>query len=77
MRTGGEFTGVICLSFAYHMYGENVGTLGAVYYYQPDRNLSPYVLWEKSGNQGNAWYNMDLTISVEGRDQVITDTHYV
>ncbi len=68
VRTGGEFTGTICLSFAYHMFGDNVGSLEAVFYYEGGAR-GP-VLWEKSGNQGNSWYNMDLTVTVKGRDQV-------
>ena len=76
VRTAGDFTGTICLSFAYHMYGNNVGSLAAVYVYvHVGGAIRGPVLWEKSGNQGNIWYNMDLTVAMKGRDQV-TDKQY-
>ncbi len=58
------------------MYGNNVGSLAAVFYYEGSlSHVRGPVLWEKSGNQGNAWYNMDLTVNMTGRDQV-TDKQY-
>lgn len=42
------------VTFDYHMYGSSMGTLELIAYEFGNLN-SPIVLWQMSGNQGNAW----------------------
>ncbi|XP_046856288.1 uncharacterized protein LOC124449412 [Xenia sp. Carnegie-2017] len=47
-----------CLTFYYHMYGNNIGSLN-VY-----RKIygNKYKFWSKSGNQGNSWFKAQVNV---------------
>lgn len=49
------------LSFAYHMYGNNMGTLTIEA--STDIGKTWSTLWSLSGNQGNTWYNQTVSLS--------------
>ena len=56
------YTHDYCMSFWYHMYGINVGTLIITTVGSP-------VLFSKSGNQGDQWFNERISVySVYGFD---------
>jgi len=40
-----------CLNFAYHMYGEDMGTLSVMY----NSGIRRQTIWRRSGNIGNKW----------------------
>ncbi|CAC5403043.1 unnamed protein product [Mytilus coruscus] len=48
-----------CLTFWYHMYGEQINTL-KVFQLNDERTIE---LWNKSANQGNKWYFQSLSLS--------------
>ncbi|CAC5393954.1 unnamed protein product [Mytilus coruscus] len=48
-----------CLTFWYHMYGEQINTL-KVFQQSIKHNIT---LWEKSGNQGNKWFFQSLSLT--------------
>ncbi|XP_055997984.1 MAM and LDL-receptor class A domain-containing protein 1-like [Ostrea edulis] len=49
--TGDPF---MCLSFAYHMYGSNIGSLEVVY--------NNTAVFNESGNKGNQWNQVEVTL---------------
>jgi hypothetical protein len=49
----------VCVSFCYHMFGEQVGSLEL----HVLENGSEQVLWSRSGNQGNTWYHAQLPVT--------------
>ncbi|XP_069135769.1 MAM and LDL-receptor class A domain-containing protein 1-like [Argopecten irradians] len=49
----------LCLTFAYHMYGNGIGTLNV---FVKDETGANIVSWSKSGNQGNLWYGEVIEI---------------
>lgn len=60
-----HFSGNIpfCLTFDYHMYGANMGTLRVDY----SNNNQPYAgEWSRAGNQGNQWNSASVNIPVGG-----------
>ena len=65
---GPKMQGVKCLSFYYHMYGSSMGCI-TVYV----RNVSTgdeRVLWLKSGDRGNSWWEGFVTVRQQGKYQV-------
>lgn len=60
-----QFSGDMCLSFYYHMYGLNMGVLNV--------RVNGKVLISRSGDEGNKWIKTMKTISgVTGKKEVIT-----
>ena len=55
------FTGGVpwCLEFYYHMYGNDIGSLSV---YVREDNGQEALVWERSGNQGNAWHRASVHI---------------
>lgn len=49
------------MSFNYHMWGVNIGTLRLQY--STDGGATWSTMWEKSGNQGNAWHKVYLSLN--------------
>jgi hypothetical protein len=48
-----------CVTFWYHMYGSNIGTLNV---YRRERNQLGAVVWSMSSNQGNVWHVAQISI---------------
>ncbi|XP_077978860.1 MAM and LDL-receptor class A domain-containing protein 1-like [Glandiceps talaboti] len=57
-----------CLEFWYHMYGSNVGTLNI---YTKSGNQYGAVLWSIQGDQGDTWWDAQVTISSISSYQVV------
>ena len=57
----------VCVSFHYHMYGMNMGSLKL--YKMTDKG-SLELLWNKEGQQGNEWFREELTINSAKKYQV-------
>ena len=53
-----------CLSFFYHMYGQDVNTLNVLIRSDISTD-NPVKIWSKSGNQGNVWLNGRVNIDKE------------
>ena len=49
-----------CLSFWYHMYGSDIGTLNVLLYTNGSRSAP---IWSLSGNQGGYWRPSRVTIT--------------
>ena len=60
-----------CLFFAYHMSGTAVGSL-SVYKQELGRGLLPALLWNKNGNQGDGWREVEIDIKGSSQYKVIT-----
>ena len=58
------FSGNMCLSFYYHMYGSTMGTLN-VY-------VNGVKVFSASGNKGNNWRKAELTVTSSGMYEVRT-----
>ncbi len=65
-----QYNGPICISFAYHMFGVNMGRL--------EVRVGTRNVWQMSGNQGNTWREAQVAttlLSGEGvriqRDEVL------
>lgn len=63
-------TGQACISFWFHMYGNNIGTLN-VYTAQGGSNGSP--VWSRQRNQGNRWNLAQISINPSSPYTVIFD----
>lgn len=63
-------TGPACISFWYHMYGTNIGTLN-VYTAQGGNNGSP--VWGRQRNQGNRWNLAQISINPSSPYTVILE----
>ena len=50
------------MTFYYHMYGASIGTLSV--------RVNQTVLWQLSGEQGNAWYKATVPLHFTGVSQV-------
>ena len=51
------------LSFAYHMFGPNIGSLRVHQRrYDKDGRKVPSTLWTQRGDQGNKWHTASVTI---------------
>ena len=58
-----KFSGNMCLSFYYHMYGLGIGSLKV--------SINGQEVFSRSGNKGNAWLKASVTISsIVGSHQV-------
>lgn len=57
------------LSFNYHMYGTNIGTLRLQY--SIDGGATWATMWEKSGNQGNIWQKVYLSLNRFADDAIV------
>ena len=58
-----KFTGNMCLSFYYHMYGSDIGSLNV--------SINSKQVFSRSGNKGNQWFKASVTISsIVGSHQV-------
>ena len=53
-----------CLSFWYHMYGTNIGTLNV---YTMSFNRLSSAAWSLSGNQGNQWKRAQVTLQSQNQ----------
>ena len=60
-RYTGLMTGGSCLSFWYHMYGSQIGSLN-VYVKNSTASALDIAKWNVSGQQGNVWKNASITI---------------
>ena len=60
-RYTGLMTGGSCLSFWYHMYGSQIGSLN-VYVKNSSATALGIAKWNISGQQGNVWKNASITI---------------
>ena len=62
--------GHYCLSFYYHMYGSNMGTLklNAVFF-SHHTQYSTHTLKTWSGNQGNAWHGINMNLNIQTNAQ--------
>ena len=56
-----------CLTFWYHMYGPNIGTLNL---YTSSFNNLGKPIWTMSGNQGNKWLKAQLSVQKQTQFQV-------
>ena len=56
-----------CLTFYYHMYGSDMGTLKVL--------LNDKVIWQLDGNQGNQWHIATVPILHPGKKKVNTITN--
>mgnify|MGYP001800558538 CR=1 FL=1 len=55
-----------CLTFYYHMYGSDMGTLKV--------SLNGRLVWQLTGNQGNQWHIATVPIFLPGLKKVINLT---
>lgn len=62
------FKGRQCVTFWYHMYGSNIGTLN-VYAKRGNRLGAPQ--WTKSTDQGNKWNKAQVTINNGRRSRAV------
>ncbi len=67
--SGAGHSGLICISFAYHMYGTNVGTL-RVLVVQSGSDVRD--VWITSGDHGDQWQTMMVGTSVQNTQEVST-----
>ena len=49
-----QFSGAMCLSFYYHMYGSSMGTLNVI--------INGVTLFTASGDKGNTWLRKDVNV---------------
>ena len=67
---GFDYSGDVCVTFYYHMYGAEMGTLLV---YRSNLGIeSP--LWEISGDQGNSWKFRSIETSIS-RGEKVSDIH--
>ena len=52
-------TGLHCLSFWYHMYGANMGSLRVFLKFS---NGTEDIVWEETGDKGNKWMHANFTV---------------
>ena len=58
--------GQLCLSFYYHMFGSDMGTLEVI-----ARTGHKYrILWKKSGQHGRKWYFAETPIDLRPKERV-------
>ena len=58
-----KFSGTMCLSFYYHMFGSDIGSLKV--------SINGKEVFSRSGNKGNAWLKASVSISsIAGSHQV-------
>ena len=57
----------VCLSFFYHMYGEQMGSLKLL---KKMKGKELDTLWLKEGQQGNEWFGEEITVESEDEYQV-------
>ena len=60
-RYSGLMTGGSCLSFWYHMYGSQIGSLN-VYVKNSTANNLGIARWNATGQHGNVWKNASITV---------------
>lgn len=58
----------VCLSFSYHMFGSDMGTLNIITQSDIGRDIPKDIVWTKSGEQGNDWKKEKITMS--GRKRI-------
>lgn len=56
-----------CLTFYYHMYGRNIGTLNV---YMRQNNRNGVAIWSRRRNQGNTWNIAQVTLKAAKSYQV-------
>ena len=68
--------GQMCLEFSYHMYGAGVGIL-QVYIQTGDvyRSTEARVVFTRSGQQGDQWVNMRLTVETTDEEDRVCVHH--
>ena len=54
-----RFSGKMCITFFYHMYGSTIGKLNVLI-------NSTKTVFSASGNKGNNWFEARITVSVTG-----------
>ena len=57
-----------CLRFHYHIYGRHIGRLDVLL--QLREQQSAYLMWQKSGEQGDQWMKASVDIGYSGECQV-------
>ncbi|CAF0741635.1 unnamed protein product, partial [Brachionus calyciflorus] len=55
------YPSISCLSFFYHMRGEHIDTLKV--YTKTQTTANETIIWSKSGNQGNKWFNGRINLN--------------
>ena len=65
-----------CLFFAYHMSGSAVGSL-SVYKQELGRGLLPALLWNKNGNQGDGWREVEIDIKGSSQYKVNHKSEFI
>eukprot|EP00795_Rhopilema_esculentum_P005025 gene5025-133_t len=58
----------VCLSFFYHMYGEQMGSLKLL---KKMKGKELDTLWLKEGQQGNEWFGEEITVQSEEEYQLV------
>ena len=58
-----RFSGKMCLTFFYHMYGSTIGRLNVLI-------NGTKTVFSASGNKGNNWFEARITTSLTGRYMV-------
>ena len=66
-RLPAQPSGEYCLSFAYHMYGEDIGALKAGLHLNGGKEK---ILWMVDGDQGNTWHTANVAITISGNEHV-------
>ena len=66
--TIGKPSGMVCLQFWYHMYGQHVDTLNV--FVKPGNQLPSSPTWTKSGTQGTQWRLGQVAVSSRASFQV-------
>ncbi|MFN7115812.1 MAG: T9SS type A sorting domain-containing protein [Saprospiraceae bacterium] len=61
IRINKQGTDTCHMSFNYHMWGVNIGTLRLQY--STDGGATWATMWERSGNQGNTWHKVYLSLN--------------
>ncbi|KAK3718970.1 hypothetical protein QZH41_017584, partial [Actinostola sp. cb2023] len=60
-------TNQTCLSFWYHMYGSDINTLRVLI----KKGLSKSIVWSKSGQQGNKWFEGKVNLTSKDEFQIL------
>ena len=57
-----------CLRFYYYMHGSDIGNLDVLLW--PREQQDNYLMWRKSGEQGDEWMKASVDVGYTGESQV-------